>query len=453
MLDNVFHGALHGVNWRHWEAFGGEIAIRRADSIREEAVNTAERQIGERQGAISLDPRRQLIDRIVASPQFSSSARLCQFLIYVADCTLRGAPEAATEQQIGIRVFGRAPGYNSSEDNIVRSHARLLRQRLADYFAESGRDESYVVEIPKGHYLPVFKAPEAQGSAAPATSAVADPKPDGAVAPAAAWVKHKWMSILVIAAVLGVLGAAGALLWQPWKQPRKATSPIDAFWAPFLTGEMPLVIFSNALFTGDSKTGLRYATPTGAEPAPQGQYVDTYTGIGELTSVYNLTRIFDARHASFVLKRSQLVTWDEAQMRNLIFLGSVAENPSLRVLPATSDFTLEATANESGLVNRHPKAGEPSVYSRPEHPLTTDYAILALLPGIRPGQKILVCSGLTTFGTEAAMDYISQTDTVAELLSKITDANGRIRPFQAVVQTNIVGGVPMQTRLVTLRVH
>src|ERR1700747_1388851 len=102
------------------------------------------------------DERWALIERIASSRHLKSSIRLREFLFYTADCAIRGAPEDATEQQIGIRVFDRHPGYNSSEDSIVRTHARLLRQKLSAYFAEDGASEELVVEIPKGHYLPIF---------------------------------------------------------------------------------------------------------------------------------------------------------------------------------------------------------------------------------------------------------------------------------------------------------
>jgi hypothetical protein len=129
------------------------------------------------------------------------------------------------------------------------------------------------------------------------------------------------------------------------------------------------------------------------------------------------------------------------------------ENPSLRVLQPTTDFTMVASADSAGVVNVHPLAGEPAVYSRPERPLTTDYAIIALQPGIQPGRRMLVFSGLTTFGTQAAVDYVCHADTVALLLKKITGPKGEIRSFEAVLQTNIGGGVPLQTRLVTIRGH
>ena len=45
------------------------------------------------------------------------------------------------------------------------------------------------------------------------------------------------------------------------------------------------------------------------------------------------------------------VTWDEAKLRNLIFIGSPAENSSVR-LP--DDFSMVTAPGYSGFVNRHP---------------------------------------------------------------------------------------------------
>jgi hypothetical protein len=400
------------------------------------------------------DPRWAVVERIAESPHLKPSARLCQFLFYVAACAIRGVPEEATEQQIGIRVFGRPPGYNSSEDSIVRTHARLLRQKLNSYFAEEGVAERIVVEMPKGHYLPTFHTRNGKlagvGERFGAQSSGEAPRPF--LASLHSPRSRSWKGKIAWA-MLPVAVAIGVLFWHPWNRASVGESAVDKFWHPFLTGEPPIVIFSNALFKGDSTNGLRYADLQSLNQAGDGSYVDTYTGIGELASVYNLTRLFDAHRATFILKRSLLVTWDEAEMRNLIFFGSRAENPSLRVLPGSTDFTMVAAPDSAGVVNHNPKPGEPAVYSRPEHPLTSDYAILALLPGVQPDKHILIFSGLTTFGTQAAVEYVCRPETAAELLKKITGPKGEIRPFEAVLQTTIGGGVPLQTRLVTIRVH
>jgi hypothetical protein len=123
------------------------------------------------------DPREDLVRRVAASTTFEKSFRLRTFFLYVSRCGVEGRPEAATEQQIGIHVFGRPPGYNPNEDNIVRSQARLLRLKLEHHFAHEGKDEAYTISIPKGQYLPVFEkriVPEAPEPVAPAVPAVAE---------------------------------------------------------------------------------------------------------------------------------------------------------------------------------------------------------------------------------------------------------------------------------------
>jgi hypothetical protein len=401
------------------------------------------------------DERWALVNRIAASQHLKTSQRLREFLFYVARCAVREAPEEATEQQIGIHVFGRAPGYNCSEDSIVRTHARLLRQKLAAYFSEEGAGEQIVMDVPKGHYLPVFvprAGLTANATEPPAKPIAVQPTEESPEQLADAAIARRW-PLLVGALVLVAMAAGAILFWHQWRAQSASRTPVEVFWQPFLKPDPPLVIYSNALFEGNSSQGLRYAPPEAAQAAESNGYIDTYTGIGELSSVYTLTRLFDTYHASFILKRSLLVTWDEAQLRNLIFIGSRAENPSLRVLQPTSDFTMEKGSDSAGVVNVHPLPGEPAVYSRPERPLTTDYAILALQPGVQAGRHMLVFSGLTTFGTQAAVDFVCEPDTVAILLKKITGPGGEIRPFEAVLQTTIGGGVPLQTRLVTIRVH
>jgi hypothetical protein len=406
---------------------------------------------------LQRDPRWKVVERIAASPHLKASLRLQEFLFYISECAIREVPGEATEQQIGIHVFHRHPGYNSSEDSIVRTHARLLRQKLAAYFANEGAQEEIIFDVPKGHYLPVFTVRSEQVAAA---TPLLEETLHQSVQPvfhdeppvAAPIVSRRLPGWQIAGAVLLFLTVFALLVWHPWGKMRVAQSPVDVFWRPFFVDDPPFVVYSNALFTGNSITGLRYAPPGGAEDGNSiDSYVDTYTGIGELSAVYDLTKLFDSHQAAFTLKRSQLVAWDEAKSRNLIFIGASVENPSLRVLPPTVNFTPEAGSGFAGIVNHHPKPGEPAVYSRPEHPLTTDYAIIALLPGVQPGKRVLLFSGLTTFGTQAAVEFLCRPDSVAEILKQVTGPKGEIRPFEAVVQTTVGGGVALETHLVTLR--
>ena len=372
-----------------------------------------------------------------------------------SECAIRQAPEDATEQQIGVNVFQRAPGYNSSEDSIVRSHARILRQKLAEYFQTEGASETTIIEMPKGHYLPTFHPREMEVKSAEAKKKeifTRESTPEVKVT-SARKLSPYGLAIVGFISLLAALGVSTYLLSRTWqKRPVVARSSLDTFWAPFLTGNPPLVIYSNVLFLGDSKTGLRYP-PADVRPEQidPDHSVSNYTGIGELAGVYQLTKLFDARQSSFILKRSLLVTWDEARLTNLIFIGSTAENPTLRVLP-TSDFTMMSGADYAGFVNHHPKPGEPDLFSRPEHPVTKDYAIIAYLPGVERGRQVLMFSGLTTLGTQAAVEFACQPESISELL-KSDGFHGQMRHFEALIEVTIRGGVPLQTRLVTVRVH
>ena len=399
------------------------------------------------------DLRWELVQRIVESPYLIGSARLRDFLLHVTACAIREAPEEATEQQIGIQVFQRPPGFNSSEDSIVRSQARLLRRKLAAYFKAEGASEPLIIEIPKGHYLPVFLPSQRVGFDRESSDEDAEEINEAPVSGLAGGKKAAsqlgWVTLAGLGlAMMFCLCLSVALRWQ--KQVA-IVKPVKQLWAPFLVGDPPLVIYSNALFVGDAKNGMRYAANDGSD-AHSAELVDSYTGVGELISVHELTRMFDRRGAEFLLKKSPLVTWDEARSRNLIFIGSVAENGSLKLLPSTQDFTLTATADAAGIINHHPRPGEPQVYLRPEHPLTKDYAVIALLPGVQADHKTFVFSGLTTLGTQAAVEYALEPATAAELMRQVGFGN-KVHNFEALLEVNIRGGVPLQPELVSIRIH
>lgn len=400
------------------------------------------------------DPRWALTQRVLASPHLSSSPKLCEFFQYVVDCSLRDAPEDATEQQIGVHVFHRMPGYNSSDDSIVRSQARLLRLKLAAYFASEGNSEELVVEIPKGHYLPVFRSTIAEtlssNSAAELIEISPEPHSDPNSVPRrrVTWpvVTATALFCLVLGALIGFFGerqlAAGS------------GSDLGAFWTPFFRGDPPLVIYSNPLFVGTPYTGLRLVPRSGFAGSADysGSPDETYTGTGEATAIYALARIFDAHRTTFTLKRSRLVTWDEAKLRNLVFVGAPSQNGALDDLPATADFAINLDGNNKGyIVNRHPRSGEPGSFN-PSSP-NDEYAILATIPGIQANRRIAIFTGLTTNGTQAAVEFACNPENVRQLVSRAGQANGVIKPFEAVLHIKLSGGVPLQADLAALHTH
>ncbi len=74
--------------------------------------------------------KREIVQKIIASPSFTKSIKLSHFLSYICQQTISGDVAQINEQTIGERVFHRPPGYDPSQDNIVRANATRLRQKL-----------------------------------------------------------------------------------------------------------------------------------------------------------------------------------------------------------------------------------------------------------------------------------------------------------------------------------
>ncbi|HEY1741599.1 MAG TPA: hypothetical protein VGG18_00430 [Granulicella sp.] len=410
----------------------------------------------------ATNPEWALAQRVVASPDLRTSPKLCKFFLYIVDCYLRDAPEDASEQQIGVHVFHRKPGYNSSDDSIVRSQARLLRLKLAGYFADAGSHEEIIIEIPKGHYLPVFH-PAAQKLLRSEATALEDSEPVPVekvqasiaveVPEPTVSVKHPRRVPILWMAIVSVGVALGVLLGFAWGRglPLQHNSSADLFWKPFLKGAPPLVIYSNPLFTGRPYTGMRLVTPD-TPRSPNETVDDTYTGTGEASAIRDLTRVFDAHHAEFILKRSRLLTWDEAKSHNLIFIGAASQNGALQDLRANSDFGIDLDSDHQGFIsNRHPRPGEPAQFKPGS--ANDEYAIIALVPGIDAGTRVAIFTGLTTNGTQAAVEFVCNPNSAQQLVKALGKQGDAFVPFESVLHIKMSGGVPLQADIAAIHTH
>jgi TolB-like protein/tetratricopeptide (TPR) repeat protein len=111
---------------------------------------------------VPVDPvavRRQ-VAKILRTADFVSNPRLSAFLRHVVGKALEGRTEEIKEQTVAIEVFGRQPSFDPRTDSIVRTEARRLREKLAYYYLNTGKDDRIVIEVPKGTYVPLMRAVE-----------------------------------------------------------------------------------------------------------------------------------------------------------------------------------------------------------------------------------------------------------------------------------------------------
>jgi DNA-binding winged helix-turn-helix (wHTH) protein len=237
-----------------------------------------------------------------------------------------------------------------------------------------------------------------------------------------------------------------------------APAALRAFWSGFISAEQtPLVIFSNAKFVGRPEVGLRYYDEK--KDGKDSLVFEHYTGVGETLAVHELDRVFALLHREIRVKRGGLLELDDAKNNDLIFVGSPLENLTLLEIPGTQEFVFHRIESgprkgDPALVNVHPQPGEPKEFLvTPTHDLMTeDYAVIALVRGLNPGQSVLILAGNTTMGTQAAVEYVCHQNSVESLLPRLSvSENGHLKPFEAVIRVKVTRGVPVSTELVTLR--
>ena len=402
------------------------------------------------------------IEKLLASHSLHGSESLCKLLRYLANHSLEHPGASPKEYQIATEVFGRQQDFDPHVDSMVRVQAGRLRTKLAEYYASEGGDDQIMVELPKGTYALTFHPrPHVAGRNHASTSheASSNLEVNGRASRA---------GIFTIVALSVVLASVVAVATDRFLNRRIAEARVTSdspdvpvafhvFWKGFLTGpQEPWVIFSNAAFVGRPYVGMRYynrARDSGSA------ILDHYTGVGEVLAVHALDGVFGKLHQQIRVKRGSLFSLDDAKNNDLIFMGSPSENLTLLELPNTEEFTFKQITSgprmgTMEIINSHPGSGEPKEFlpSPPDDSLTEDYSVIALKRGLNPAHSVLILAGATTIGTQAAVEYVCQQDSLEQLLLRLSVSNsGELKPFEAVIRVKVAKGVPVGSELVALR--
>jgi len=398
------------------------------------------------------------VEKLAGSHVLHGSEALCKLLRYLAHHALEHPGAPLKEYQIATEEFGRPPDFDPTVDSMVRVQAGRLRAKLAEYYAGEGSDDPVRIELPKGTYTLVFHKRDANSkSGEHANAAIEHAHLNEAEIP------RGWLATVVILALL-LAGSLFTLFLSRKGTPsamaggeKPAPAAFQTFWKPFLTGpEEPWIVFSNAAFVGRPETGMRYFNSARDQKA---SVWDHYTGVGEVFAVHSLDQVFGELHHNLRVKRGSLFSLDDAKNTDLIFVGSPSENLTLLEIPGTKEFIFQRVTDgprkgDLSIVNVHPQAGEQKAYlaSPNSSPLSEDYALVALIPGMNPPRSEMIIAGTTTFGTQGGVEYVCRERSVQELLLRLSvSENGEIKPFEALLHVKIAKGVPVETELVSLR--
>ena len=419
------------------------------------------------------DPRRELVNRIVASQTFVKSQRLCSFLRFVSEMSLEGRDGEISELSIGEAVFGRSPDYDPSIDSIVRSHASRLRQRLEKYFLEEGVDEIMRLSIPRGGYIPVFEPVRvdsldaraeffkiAKGTTAETDTPVRTNR--FLIWTLSIALALAWGCVVYLLGHREVAGGVAAPHSVPAKMP---------FWGGFLDFDHPatvvcsdtgLTILENLTHTEVKLTDYMSGDYRAHPGVPVGATLEVakvlaehrYTSIVDLQIVSKLNQIAENTGGRLQVRYARDIRIDELKNGSAILLGTQEGNPWVGLFTDRMNFVIEHNRawGKFSVVNRSPRGNESAHYdASKQDPSHTVYGLAALLPNVGGAGKVLILEGTSMAGTESAADFVFDHSRLTQFLSKIQSPDGTIPYFEVLLQSSNVDGNASQSQILGFR--
>ncbi|MCE5308661.1 MAG: hypothetical protein LLG20_13565 [Acidobacteriales bacterium] len=406
------------------------------------------------------DARWDLVLRVAESRCFQRSARLRDFLFYVASRALDEPGVAIHEQEIAIHVFGRSPDATAGEDTIVRVHASQLRKRLQEYFASEGAQENTLIEIPRGNYAPVFKEREN----APVS-------------------RRRWPRALTPFVLSGVV--AGLAIVCGWlmlenRDLRRASRgdssagpAVERFWSRFTRADRRLDIV-----LADSNLSLMedlLQRPFGLDEYLNRSYFSKIEALSNPDLRNGARNIMMRQHTSLAdaaLLRKVLRLTGDSDRTNLIFsrdfharylktddvilFGSRRSNPWVELVEDQMNFRFGFDENDRAafIVNRQSRAGEQGVYRAvPRSGMdAASYCVIACLPNLSRTGSILMIAGTEMEGTEAGGEFLTSEHWLQNLSRSMQAAPHEPFPYFEVLLKNVkMGGTSPHFSVVAWR--
>jgi hypothetical protein len=455
---------------------------------------------------LGKEQKLEQLEKVLQSRTLQNSESLKAFLRFVVEKTVDDEDVLLKEYTIATEVFGRNDDYDPRIDSVVRVQAGRLRTKLHEYYTTEGKSDQIVIDLPKGHYHPVFNCPHPESvseispaAPGPTNGAASNGHAEAAVAanghphveviPKRAGSKAVILLLCGLVVLLGIAALALYLSNRELRRQQATTHSADpslnaedfkTVWGPFIDDpEPPLLVLSNPTvyrFVNEADPGSLAQRAIKMTPeqtralvnAPEfkGQWaggqtprlipsLGMYTGMGEAIGVYRLTDLLRGSNKTILLRQSRQVSAADLKYRNIILLGSIYVNEWTRKLPSVENFNYTFSAT---IENHDPRPGEERVYkpqfNEQTSALAVDYALITVKPNVSGEHAVMTLAGIFSEGTEAAAEFITTRHHLAVLgqqLRQLGGQNGPPKYYQALLKVEVENGTPTKITLLSLR--
>jgi hypothetical protein len=407
---------------------------------------------------------REQLDRILVHSHFRNSRRYPVLLQYTVEKVLAGEAESLKERTLGVDVFGRAAGYDTNLDHIVRSTAAEVRKRLAQYYQEPEHEGQIRIDLPSGSYVPQFRRPPA----APPTERV----PEMLVERPSGWrtfIRPRSRVWVSLSAALGVASVAIYLVSRGTSNGSQAA--LDRFWAPvcYPPGAVALYVpdpskswaappaggVANPPFDAFESLGSEqpvtpdYPGALNGVPVAIQTLIERNVPFADAVTLNRLGTIFALRgKEQHVVYCRDSTLWD-LRRGSAVLVGGVDNFWSVKLTGELRfRFLVDRSAGVATFVIGDRKSG--TVWRSSGDPIQSqgvDYAIIARIEHPSTGRLVVVAGGIQEYGTLAAGEFLTNGNALAEL-ERLRPRDTKGTNVQAVLSTSVLKRTPAPPKIV-----
>ncbi len=405
----------------------------------------------------------ELLLRVAGSVQFQKSKRLRELLLYLGDRGLHDPNCDLHEQKIGVEVLGRPPDYDTSHDTLVRVQISHLRRKLQEYFASEGRDESLIIDIPKGRYVPVFRS---RAEAPP------EIEPEKAVAyPLKPVLIGIAIGLSLMGVVWGVFSAVKHRVEERRPELAAERPSVDALWrqlfgnsrATYLVlSDVTLLDFENLIGRSvplseyEAHEFDRLAAQYITDPLRRTlakEFIDRVTtSVSDVQVARDFGVLAAGKHAELNVISARDLSSPLLSSQNVILLGSWRANPWVGLFEDQMAFQTDYRETPSSVrfINRAPLEGEPATFQAEWR--RYGYCRVTYMPNSNHTGNVLLISGSDVISTQAGGRFVTSEESMLALRQKLGLKPGDAMPhFEVLLRTRVINSTVPSFELVAYR--
>jgi hypothetical protein len=410
---------------------------------------------------------RELLDDILRSTPFRTSRQCQDMFRYIVEHSLAGFDDSLRERVIGIEVFGRAPDYDTAQDPVVRLRAADVRKRLAQYYqTQKNSTGQWKIEIPTGSYKAQFHRPEGAISQVakatdithPSSEAVVSQRPERLIGNTRLHKRNMFWATgagILLAAVFAAL-----MLTQHTTTP--TGNALDLFWGPVLENPRPVFVCtgSNSVYVLSSKAIEKYkATHSHRQDATTNLETvvpleelrklsgddfipvkDRFLTTGDASATAQISSLLTSRRHPFDLRFGTDLSFSDLRNSSAVLVGAFNNSWTLNMTDNLRFVYESGDSPQMHVQDRFDASRSwwPKALGEKD---SEDYAIVSRILDSKTGSVLVIIAGLTHRGTEAAGDFITHPELVAEFIKQAPKDWSR-KNLQIVLHTNVVNDIP-----------